>query len=239
MIVIIWKSSDVLLDGVNTKEFNVKPKSRIEIPTPEQDTEHVEIRGRNGSLTKKYGYKDTILPVEFYIFQGGSFKDVFREAKLKMINSKTFLLTDDKNIYYKVKSVSIDNAINPQDNLGEFTVIFRLDPFQYKVADSTRTITSRTTLNNPGYESQPIITATVAGTGKIYINDQVITIQNINGTIIIDSELMNAYRNSSGIITNLNNHMIGDFPILEHGNNVINFDGDISRLIIDPRWRWV
>ncbi len=233
------KASKIKIDDVYTGDYGIHPKERVIVPTTERDIEHVEIRGRHGTLTKKYGYRDIPLPVLFYMKDRDSFKPIFRKAKMHLLNAKTMVFDDDKEVLYKIKSAEINEAENEIITFGEFVVEFTLDPFQYEVADSTRTITSRTTLNNPGYESQPIITATVAGTGNIYINDEKITIQDINGTIIIDSELMNAYRNNSGIITNLNHHMIGDFPVLRHGSNVINFDGDISKLEINPRWRWV
>ena len=235
------KASKVKIDDVYTDDYGIAPKERIEVPTPEQDIEYIdtEIKGRHGSLTKKYGYLDIPLPVRFYMLDKDNFKPIFRKAKIHLLNAKTLVFDDDNEVFYKVKSVQIETAENIIKTFGEFVANFRLDPFQYEIANSSRTVTSRTTLNNPGYESQPIITATVAGTGKIYINGQVITIQNVNGTIIIDSELMNAYRNNNGIITNLNNHMIGDFPVLGHGNNEVEFDGDISKLEINPRWRWV
>ena len=233
------KASKIKINDVYTDDYGIHPKERIVVPTPERDIEHVEIRGRHGTLTKKYGYKDIPLPVRFYMKDKDSFKPIFRKAKMHLLNAKMITFDDDDEVFYKIKSAQINEAENEIVTFGEFIVDFTLDPFQYEVTDSTRTITSRTTLTNPGYESQPIITAQVAGTGKIYINGQVITIQNVNGTIIIDSELMNAYRNSNGIITNLNRHMIGDFPVLEHGNNVVSFDGDIESLEINPRWRWV
>lgn len=222
-----------------TDDYGIHPKERIVVPTPERDIEHVEIRGRHGTLTKTYGYKDIPLPVRFYMKDKDSFKPIFRKAKMHLLNAKMITFDDDDEVFYKIKSAQINEAENEIVTFGEFIVDFTLDPFQYEIADSSRTITTRTTLNNPGYESQPVITAHATGTGKIYINDQVITIQDVNGTIIIDSELMNAYRNNNGIITNLNNHMIGDFPVLGHGSNVISFDGDISKLEINPRWRWV
>ncbi|WP_161783369.1 hypothetical protein [Heyndrickxia ginsengihumi] len=40
------------LDNTNIKEINLSVSERPEIPTPEQDIEHIEVRGRNGSLTK-------------------------------------------------------------------------------------------------------------------------------------------------------------------------------------------
>ncbi len=232
------RASKLKINDVYTDDYGINPKGRILVPTPEQDIQHVEIKGRHGSLTKKYGYKDIPLSVHFTM-HGNNFKPIYRKAKIHLLNARNLVFDDDNEIFYKVKSVRIETAENLIQEFGEFTVLFRLAPFQYEVENQIIEVTSQRIIFNLGYKSQPIITAQVAGTGRIYINDQEIVIQNINGSIIIDSELMNAYQNNNGIITNLNNHMIGDFPILEHGNNVVEFDGDISQLEIDPRWRWV
>lgn len=234
----LLNASKIKINGVYTDEKGIHPKGRYEVPTPDEDIEVVYIKGRDDELTKKNGYRNIPFIVRFYI-HADSFKTAFRKAKPFILGAKTIQVDDDDEVYYKVKSLYIQPAENNMKTFGEFVVYFTLAPFQYEIADSTRTISTRTTITNQGYKSQPIITAQVAGTGRIYINDQEIVIQNINGSIIIDSELMNAYRNTNGIITNLNNHMIGDFPILEHGNNVVDFDGDISQLEIYPRWRWV
>lgn len=231
------RASKLKINGVYTDEYKVKPKNRIEVPTPEQDVEHKEIRGRNGSLTRKYGFKDIPLPVHFTIHHE-SFKKTFRKAKMYLFNAKTLVFDDDNEVHYKVKNVQIETAENLVERFGEFTVMFTLDPFQYET-NPIQTITGPTTLNNQGYESEPYIKCFVSGTGKFYIGEQVITIKGVNGTIEIDSEMMNAYRNENGLITNLNNKMIGDFPVLVSGSNVIKFDGDITKLEINPRWRWI
>ena len=232
-------SSIVYINDIDTANQGVYPIGRAPVLTPEQDIEYIEIKGRNGSLTKKYGYKDITYPLEFYISEKPSFKQAFRTAKVFMLQANSLSFSDDPDVYYRVKSIRIDTAENLIVKYGRFTVEFTLAPFQYALNDSTKTITARTTLTNPGYESEPLITVHCSGTGKLYINNVPVTIQNINGMIIIDSELMNAYGNNNGIITNLNNHMIGDFPVFRHGSNVIDFDGGITKLEVNPRWRWV
>lgn len=235
------KASKIKIDNVYTDDYGIAPKERIEVPTPEQDIEFIdtEIKGRHGSLTKKYGYLDIPLPVRFFMLDKDNFKPIFRKAKMNLLNAKTLVFDDDNEVFYKVKSVQIETAENIIKTFGEFVANFRLDPFQYEINNPTQTITSRTVINNPGYESEPIMTIHCAGTGKVYVNDVPITIQNINGTITIDSEMMNAYRIENGLITNLNNHMIGDFPVLKTGSNVVDFDGDISKIEIIKNWRWV
>ena len=231
-------ASRVRINGLYTDEYGIRPKERIEVPTAERDVEHIEIRGRHGSLTKVYGYKDIQLLVRFYMIDKDNFKPIFRKAKMNLLNAKKLIFDDDNEIFYKVKSVRIDAAENIIKTFGEFDVEFILAPFQFEESEPI-TITQETTLTNEGYESEPYIKAHATGTGKLYINGQIVTIKDINGFIEIDSELMNAYRKADGYITNLNNHMIGDFPVLSHGKNVIKFDGDITKLEINPRWRWV
>lgn len=232
------RASKLKINDVYTDEYGIKPKGRIEIPTPEQDVEHVEVRGRDGSLTKMYGYKDIVLPVHFTMV-GESFKTIFRRAKMNLITAKTIVFDDDPEVFYKVKSVQIELAENIIVKFGEFAVLFRLDPFQYEIDNPTEIITSQKTLNNFGYEAEPIMTVHCSGSGIVHVNDQDIMIQNINGTITIDSEMKNAYRIEGGYVTNLNKHMIGDFPILEHGQNTISFDGGISKIEMVKNLRWV
>lgn len=234
----MFRASKLKINNVYTDEYGIKPKGRIEVPTPEQDVEHIEIKGRNGSLTKKYGYKNIDLPVHFTILSD-NFKKTFRQSKMHLLNAKTLIFDDDDEVFYKVKSVRIETAENLILKFGEFTVNFTLDPFMYEVDNPIQTITSKTTITNEGYEALPVITAHMSGTGNIYVNEQKVTIQNINGTITIDSEMQNAYRVSGGYVTNLNSHMIGRFPVLEHGKNTISFDGGISKLEIVCNRRWV
>ncbi len=238
MVAIRRPVNAIELDGVDTREYKIKLRNRVDIPTPEQDVEYIDIKGRHGSLTKKYGFKDIPLPVDFYFYEASSFKQAFRKAKIKLFQAKTLKVSDDLSVYYKIKSISIETAENAILEIGEFTVLFTLAPFQFEETDSI-TITQETTLTNEGYESEPYIKAYSTGTGKLYINDQVVTIKDINGFIEIDSEMQNAYRKADGYITNLNDHMIGDFPVLSNGKNVIKFDGDITKIEINPRWRWV
>lgn len=230
-------ASKIKINGVYTDEKGIHPKGRYEVPTAEVDIEQIEIRGRDGALTKKHGYKDIPFSVTFYI-KADSFKAAFRKVKTFLLSAKTIQVDDDNEVYYKVKSVKVNPAENPMKTFGEFEVEFILDSFMYEVSNDPITILQQTTIANDGHEALPTITATVAGTGNIYINDKEIKVKDVNGTITIDSEMKNAYRKTSTITENMNSHMIGKFPILESGNNVVNFDGDISELKIIPNLRW-
>ncbi|GGP07269.1 phage tail domain-containing protein [Oceanobacillus neutriphilus] len=229
---------NLLINDTEVSEYDLYYASIPPVPSPEQDVEHVEIKGRHGSLTKKYGFKDISYPITFYFYENAVFKKAFRKAKPILFAAKTLRFNDDPDVHYRVKSINIDTAENDIIKFGRFTVEFILMPFQYET-NPTQSITTRTVFNNPAFESEPYIKATCSGNGKIIVNGNEIQITGINGTIELDSELMNAYRKTTGNITNLNNHMVGDFPVFQNGNNVVEFSGDISKLEINPRWRWV
>ena len=230
-------ASAIYINGVDTAEKGIHPIERAPVPSAEQDIEVIDIKGRHGSLTKKYGFRDIPYQLDFYINKSLPFKQAFRKAKQFLHESKILRFSDDPDVHYKVKSIRIDDAENIIVKYGRFTVEFTLDPFQHETND-TETITSRTIFTNPAFESQPYIKATCSGDGKIIVNDEEIQIVDINGIIEIDSELMNAYRKATGSITNLNNHMVGAFPVFQHGDNIVEFEGAISKLEINPRWRW-
>lgn len=231
----------LLIDGVPVSEYELYYKELPTIPTAEQDIEQIEIKGRDGYLTKKYGFKNISYPIELYFYENVSFRKAFRLVKPFLFNAETISFADDDEVYYKVKSVQIDTAETNIYKFGMFTVVFDLDPFQYEFDNEPITVLSRKIITNEGHKTLPIITAQVSGTGKIYINDQEITINNVNGSITIDSMMQNAYRQAStGLITeNMNKHMIGEFPVLGHGDNIVSFDGDISELEVISNRRWV
>ena len=229
----------LIIDGVRLSDKNLYYATIPPVPTPEQDVEYVEIRGRHGELTKKYGYKNIPYTLKLYFHEDAIFRQEFRKVKPFLLNAKKLIFVEDSEVYYKVKSAQINTADSVVYKYGEFEVDFTLDPFMYEYTNPKQEITESITFLNRGFEAQPIITAHCTGTGNVYVNDKKITIKNVNGTITIDSEMMNAYRKADGFITNLNNHMIGDFPVLVQGNNTVSFDGAISKLEIIKNARWV
>jgi len=132
------------LDNKRIEELQLSLSERPPIPTPEQDVEHKEIRGRHGSLTRKYGFKDISYPLTFDFLDDVPFKQVFRKAKMSFFNAKKLSFEDDPGIYYKIKSIQIDDALNDIEEYGQFTANFVLDPFAYEETVLI-TITQQTT----------------------------------------------------------------------------------------------
>lgn len=225
------------IDDVPLSELELYYASMPPIPTPERHVEYVDIKGRGGSLTKKYGYHDTYYPIEMYFYEQESFRKAFRKVKPKLLNAKRMSFADDDEVYYKVKSVQINEADSEVYKFGRFLVDFVLDPFMYSIDNNPITISSSQTIQNDGYTALPKIKVWCSGNGELTINNQTVQIAGVNGTIVIDSELVQTYQEGSPPI-NASNKTVGDYPILKTGNNTISFNGDISKLEVTPNFRW-
>ena len=63
-----------------------------------------------------------------------------------------------------------------------------------------------------------------------------VILKGIDGEIVLDCEVMNAYKEIDNEIILQNNKMYSEFPILEEGNNKISFTGNVNGIEIIPKW---
>ena len=117
-----------------------------------------------------------------------------------------------------------------------FAVNFRCKPFWYQAGVEPITLTtSGTFITNPvSVFSEPIIT--VYGSGEVTLMvGMTITELEIVDSITLDTPLMEAYSGS----TSMNSRMSGDFPMLLPGKNAVSWTGNVSRVFIQPNWRYL
>lgn len=229
----------LLLDDKNVEEYGLCVKELPSIPTPERDVEFIEIRGRHGSLTRKYAFKDIQYSVTLNFLEDVPFKKMYRQFKVYLFKVSKLQTIDDMEVYYKIKDVSIDDADSEILEHGEFTITFVLDSFLYEVEDYVQLIEGKDTVDNPGYDTDPILEVSCTGTGTVSINGEKITIKGVNGKIVIDAEQKNAYTVTDGSLINLNSKMYGDFPILRHGSNRVEIGGDVTQVRVTKNVRWI
>ena len=84
------------------------------------------------------------------------------------------------------------------------------------------------------FESRPLYEITMAGTGALVVNGKEWTITNYTGTLYCDTEAMEWYDASQ-----LRNNIVsGDgWPAFEAGENSVSYTGDITKVMVTPRWR--
>ena len=79
------------------------------------------------------------------------------------------------------------------------------------------------------------LTLTGSGDIKLIVDLTTIDLAGIDGSIVIDSVLQEAYKGT----TLMNEHMSGDFPILVPGLNAISWTGNVTSVVVKPDWRYL
>ena len=118
-----------------------------------------------------------------------------------------------------------------------FAVNFRCKPFWYQenVPEITVT-TSGTFITNPGSVlSEPVITVYGSGEITLMVGMTIVELDGITDSITLDSPLMEAYKGA----TSMNGCMSGDFPTLLPGKNAISWTGNVTKVVIQPNWRYL
>ena len=221
---------ELIIDNKSSADFGLCLAETPSIPSPERDVERVSIRGRHGSLTKKYAYKDISFSVSLNLLEDDGIKDKLRYIRAWILNAKKLQLSDD-TVFYRIKESNIPDIENELNLLGKFEANFVADPFQFKESK----IVSR---NSPGkvlysgtIESEPYIKIYGTGNGSLTFNNDVIHFQSISEYIEIDCENQQAFKG----VDPRNDKMIGEYPVLQIGMNDISWTGGITKIEIDVR----
>ena len=221
---------ELIIDNKSSADFGLCLAETPSIPSPEQDVERVPVRGRHGSLTKKYAYKDISFSVSLNLLEDDGIKDKLRYIRAWILNAKKLQLSDD-SVFYRIKESNIPDIDNELNLLGKFEANFVADPFQFKESKII-------TLNSPGkvlysgtIESEPYVKIYGTGNGSITFNNDVIHFQDISEYIEIDCENQQAFKGEYP----RNDKMIGEYPVLQIGMNDISWTGGITKIEIDVR----
>lgn len=210
--------------------------TRPEIPTPAEDVEQIKVDGRDEELLIKKGFKNISYSVEINALEDSNVKPLIRKVKAHLLDAATIYFSDDPEVCYKVKNVTVDSIQNVVDFQTDFKVNFELNPFQYIRNVKPITVTSTSTIMNPGtYFSLPKFTIYGDGEVHIRVNDEDIYMNSVDASVVLDSDLMEAY----SLTVNMNPRMTGNFPKLRVGANTMQIISGATRIVIDePRWRY-
>lgn len=223
----IWKD-------INSLDLGIIINKLPSIIKAEKNISKIDVIGRNGFLTQDYNtYKPCVKSVECTI------------KNLENIDAICTWLDGNDNVIFsneenRIYKATIINQI-PIDKIARtyhrFIIQFECQPFKYSRNDNPIIkITETKEITNPGtVESTPVITIYGYGSIDLNINDNIINLTNVADHIIIDSEIMDCYRDGQL----MNNYMKGNFPMFKVGTNKISWMGNVQRIEIKPNWRWL
>ena len=263
-------------DGVDSRDFGVFLSGEGAFDAPARRGEMISIPGRNGSLFMDEGVFENIT-VEYPAFIGTGYEAIFRN-KLGDLRSA---LTSRGNYKRLTDTYHPDEfrlgvyreglEVDPKHitRAGNFTMKFDCKPQRFLVSgEETFIFEENGTITNPTlFASSPLIKVTGNGTVAFGNDGEYrFVVSNNPGTIIIDSEIMEAYQpagelypwtdeNGDQLIqeigiglelrdgTEYPANMLGyiEFydsimPKIDPGEQPIRFSSTITELEIVPRW---
>ena len=223
-------------NGVDSREMGVIVTAMPETVRAERRVESITVAGRNGSLHTDEGvYESYDRTMECALIKRAKLDEV--TAWLVGSGEMTFSTEPDK-----VYRVTIANKISIAQMMRvfqKFQVILDTQPFKYSVnaAGDALELTAPTAIRNSGtVYSEPLITVYGSGDITLTINGADFPLYGVQESITIDSEMMEVFKGS----TNQNGKYGGvEFPRFEVGQNEIRWTGNVSKIKIQPRWRWL
>ena len=189
----------------------------------------------------RYVYDDFILSAECIIENTNRLPEInawLRGSGPNVGFNKVTFANRQGGFYYAriVNQISFEKILrgNPHRSLA---VNFRCQPFWYQENVQPITLTASTQfITNPGsVYSEPVITVYGSGDITLMVNSTIIELKDIDGSITLDTPLMEAYNGA----TSLNSKMTGDFPVLQSGSNAVSWKGSVTKVFVQPNWRFL
>lgn len=118
---------------------------------------------------------------------------------------------------------------------GTFTVEFDAKPQRFLKSGeyATEYLANGTIFNPTLFSSKPFLRVYGSGSGTVGLSTQTITISTISDYVDIDCEIMDAFKGA--INCNGNVSFTGDIE-LPPGSSGVAFTGNITKVVIKPRW---
>ena len=205
---------------------------------PERDYTITHIPGRNGDIIQDNGcYKNVERTYEVSFDALNEDFATYANAVSAWLHSTTgYARLEDsyEPNYYRMATYQESNIFeNLYNQAGTATIVFECKPQRFlKTGDNIITIQNSLTIMNPtGFEAYPLFKVT-GTSGVLTVNGNSITFSSIDGFVMLDCELQDAYKEN----INKNSTISGTFPVLKPGSNTIRWTGGISSVTMKPRW---
>lgn len=227
------KEGEIYFNGNRSLVLNLFLENYPIIPVTNEEYEEVKVEGRSGNLIINKGtYTDKKIPFTFTILSSRV------EIDFEQVYTWLTEIEDNRLIFgredrcYKVKKVIFGNIQKEFIDTGVFDVTFICDPFREDLHITEIEITNnRFMLNYFGdIPGDTLIKIYGSGNIQLTINGETMQINNVTDYVEIDSKLLQV-RNKDK--TSKDNDTLGDFILLEKGENVITYSGAVSKIVLE------
>lgn len=235
----------LVFNGISSRDVGIEVETFPTYDIPEREYTAVHVPGRNGDVIIDNGtYKNV---KRSYLVSIATYNVSYHQkmaAVAKWLHTASgYARLDDSyepdfyRMAYYNSELKIENIFN---EAGKATLEFICKPQKfYRDGDIPLTFTSTGRLyNHTGNIALPLIEVTTDNTqGTISVGGVSVTILANSGTsIILNTELQDAYNNQN---VNKNPYIVltdGEFPILSPGINSVTFSGGVQSVKVTPKW---
>lgn len=225
-------------NGVRCTEYGIHVLEQPPLTIPSERATFTNVPGRSGTLTTLEGddvYDDMVLTATCIISDPSRISQI--AAWLRGSGKVTFANRQGGFFHARVVNQIPFEKILRGNPHRSFVVNFCCSPFWY--ADDVPPITltaSGTFIDNPGsISAEPVITVYGSGEITLMVGMTIVELDGITDRITLDSPLMEAYKDT----TSMNGCMSEDFPTLLPGQNAISWTGNVTKVVIQPNWRYL
>lgn len=225
-------------NGRRCTELGIHVSEQPPVTIASERVSYTDVPGRPGSLTTLEGddvYDDMVLTATCFIQDSSRIAEI--AAWLKGSGTVVFANRPGGFYYARiVNQMSFEKILRGNPHCS-FAVNFRCKPFWYMSNPADIVVTASSTfVTNPGsVYSEPVITVYGSGAITLMIGMSIVELDGITGSITLDTPLMEAYQGQ----ISMNECVSGDFPRLLPGQNAVSWTGNVTRVVIQPNWRFL
>ena len=225
--------------GISSDLYNVVVERFPNQPGPSRRYEVIPVQGRNGDLLIDGNAYDNYIQSYDIYFNAEKNKTpagarAVRQWLQQPIGYQKLEDSYDPQFFrmaYYSGPTDIENVMNL---FGRATLSFTCKPQRWRKEGQFSTLYSfPTKLYNEWFPALPLIKVNGTGAGNLYVGSYTVNVLSLDEYVYLDSETQNAYKDT----LNKNNTIYApDFPILQPGETLISWDGEIESVEVTPRW---
>lgn len=230
-------------DGQCSAHFGLMASGSGTYNAPKRDIEMITVPGRSGTLVVNNGRFENVT-VNYPVSICKDFQRNSAAVRQWLLGSAAYRRLEDEYNPEYFRMAVFQGPLNFEtaflNRTGETTISFNCKPQRFlKTGERALHFYEPGIIRNPtGFTALPLIKFTGLGAGNVHIGEVSVEILELIDGMILDCEMMNAYRiTEAGAYENLN-HCIraAEFPVLAAGDNMVSWDGNLTAVEITPRW---
>ena len=201
------------------------------ISKPKMRTSVIKIDGVDGDIIEELGFESYTKTLSIGLTRNYNIDEIIKYFS----GTGNVVFSNEPDKFYKatiLEQIDYERLVR----FKTAKVKFHIQPFKYKLNELEVTGSNEVIVNNVGLEeSKPLIKLSGSGTVHFYLND----IEIFNYTFDEDSEVFIDSETQDAFLDNKlkNKNMIGEFPILKSGENVVRCEN--AEIVVYPRSRWL